>query len=201
MASFVGLTDSVRNGNQVIFGAPRISIQRARRFLVSTLAFMGVFLSSPMSYAAESNYQASEPAFHHQDEMEISATPLEAETEATVSCDSLNNVFEDPTEVVLENGTIGILKVKAIIDVSRSQYQSSFALIVDDGDFDKLMKINKICQSMVLVSLSKPHRLTFSLVKANFQDRRILGRVKSKLEKIWILPERYAQDLSQHYRF
>lgn len=117
-----------------------------------------------------------------------------SDTQATMSC--LDGA-EPSAEVVIENGTIGILKVKAVLDVSNAQDMSSLILILDDEDFDRLVKINKVCKNKVTVTLNSPHPVTFSLVKAHFQDRRILGRVKRKLEKIWILPVRYSQDLVQ----
>ena len=130
------------------------------------------------------------------------------ETEATVSCLSIDegiwssfSVGDVAEESILENGTIGILKVKAIVDLSPARDLRSMVLILDDSEYDRLTKINRYCKSNVTVALADPHRLTFSLDKKNSQERRILGRAHRGSEKIWILPVRYSQDLKQYYSF
>lgn len=105
---------------------------------------------------------------------------------------------ETLAEVVIDNGTIGILNVKAVIDISRGKDFSSLVLIVDDPDFDKLVQINSQAGSKITVILGEP-QITFSLLKSALEKRGILGYMVYRRDPIWILPQRYATDLT-HYQ-
>ncbi len=107
---------------------------------------------------------------------------------------------ETLAEIVIDNGTIGILKVKAIVDISRSQDYSSLVLIIDDPDFDNLVQIRNQHGSKVTVVLGEP-QITFSLIKSVMKRRGIMGRKMYQRDPIWILPQRYAADLNQYRHF
>jgi hypothetical protein len=103
-------------------------------------------------------------------------------------------------EIVIDNGTIGILKVNAIVDISRTKDYSSLVLIVDDPDFDNLIQIRNQHGSKVTVVLGEP-QITFSLIKSVMKRRGIMGRKMYQRDPIWILPQRFAADLNQYRHF
>lgn len=121
------------------------------------------------------------------------SSPSLGSTDTTVAAETL-------AEIVINNGTIGILTVKAIVDISRSKDNSSLVLIIDDPDFDKLMQISNQHGSKVTVVLGEP-QITFSLIKSVMRSRGIMGRKMFQQDPIWILPQRYAADLNQYRHF
>lgn len=96
-------------------------------------------------------------------------------------------------EIVIENGTIGILTIKAIIDVSEGRDQSSLIIVTNDEDFDTLRTLATDSANEVSIVLDKP-QLKFSLVKPTLQSRHLSGRLDDEDSRIYILPSRDAKN-------
>lgn len=99
---------------------------------------------------------------------------------------------DSDAQVVLENGTIGVLYVRAVYEVQDSRGCKTLYLVAEENSFRGLAQIAQSSRSSVTISLSRPRMKVVVKPVDSFPSEILLGHLDPTGERVFVLTAQTA---------
>lgn len=99
---------------------------------------------------------------------------------------------DSDAQVVLENGTIGVLYVRAVYETLDSRGCKTLYLVAEENSFRGLAKIASAARSAVTISLDRPRMTVVVRPHDSSLPEMLLGHLDPSGERVFVLTTRAA---------
>jgi hypothetical protein len=99
---------------------------------------------------------------------------------------------DSDAQVVLENGTIGVLYVRAVYEVQDSRGCKTLYLVAEENSFKGLAQIASSARSSVTISLAQPRMKVVVKPSDSYPSEILLGHLDPSGERVFVLTAKTA---------